>query len=229
MRILVVSDIHSNYTALSRVLSKARDFDAIFCSGDIVGYGPDPNECVETLMSLPAKCIAGNHDRAAVTGDVSRLNKYAAKAITINRELLRPRALRWLRSLLTNFKMKVKDKRIAVFHGSPDNPTWEYIYPPEATKRAEGYFIRTKADVIVHGHTHIPFTLKMGKKLFLNPGSVGQPRDSDSRASYAILEMKCGDIKVQINKVEYNVEEVASRILNLGIPHFLASRLSLGL
>lgn len=229
MRIMVVSDLHSNHTALSRVLSDAGDFDAVLCPGDVVGYGPDPNECVEALMRLPARCVAGNHDMAAVTGNVSHLNRYAAEAISINRELLRPRALQWLRGLPTHLQMEAEGRRIAVFHGSPDDPTWEYLYPPEAAERAEGFFIRTGADVIVHGHTHIPFVLRRGGSVFLNPGSVGQPRDGDPRASYAILEMEGGEVEATINRVEYEVEEVASRILDLGIPDFLASRLSRGL
>jgi putative phosphoesterase len=229
MKIIVVSDIHSNHTALSRVLGDAGDFDTVLCSGDVVGYGPDPNECVEELMRLPARCIAGNHDRAASTGDPSRLNRYAAEAISINRELLRPRALQWLRGLPTHLKMEAEGRRIAVFHGSPDDPTWEYVYPTEAAERAEGYFIRTGADIIAHGHTHIPFVLRKGRVVFLNPGSVGQPRDGDPRASYAILKIEGGEVEARINRVEYDVEEVASRIRDLGIPDFLASRLSRGL
>jgi len=229
MRILVVSDIHSNKTALSRVLSVASDFNVVLCSGDIVGYGPDPNECVEELMRLPARCIAGNHDRAAATGDTSRLNRYAVKAIAINREMLRPRPLQWLRGLPTHLQMEAEGRKIAVFHGSPDDPTWEYVYPNEATERAESYFNRTGADIIVHGHTHIPFTLTEGRSVFLNPGSVGQPRDGDPRASYATIEIEGGEVEARISRVAYDVEEVASRIQDLGIPEFLASRLSRGI
>jgi putative phosphoesterase len=229
LRFLVVSDIHSNLNALNQVLRDVRDFEVILCSGDIVGYGPNPIECVEVMMSQRAKCVIGNHDWAVTTGDISHLNQYAAEAIIINRRFLSPKAINWLGELPSYMKIEVENLKISVFHGSPENPMWEYISPSEAKQKAYYYFSKTGADIIILGHTHIPFIYQYNGKLLLNPGSVGQPRDGNPKASYLILEIENGKAKAQLKRVYYNIKEVASRIRKKGIPEILADRLSKGL
>lgn len=228
-RVLVISDVHCNLIALERVLEDAGSFDDAICAGDIVGYGPDPVECVEMIAKRGFKCVAGNHDLAAITGDKSHLNAYAAAAISIQRSLLKPRQSMWLGRLPSSISLDMGGLRMVVYHGSPSDPYWEYILPMEALYRAEEFFEATGADFLILGHTHIPFIHRFEGRVFLNPGSVGQPRDGDPRASYMLVDVDDDAVDVTHNRVEYDIEEVASRILRRGIPEFLAARLFSGL
>ena len=228
LRFLVVSDIHSNLPALERVLEDAGGFDSAICAGDVVGYGPDPGKCVEGLSGRNIKCVTGNHDYAAVTGDPSNLNEYAAEAIHINRRLLIDRQVEWLRSLPSSLSLEVEGVRISVFHGSPYQPLVDYIYPEEALQMAGGFFDDTGSDLLILGHTHVPYIHRFHERVLLNPGSVGQPRDGDPRASYMLVDIADGKIDVSHMRVSYDIEEVASRMRRLGLPEMLAIRLFSG-
>jgi putative phosphoesterase len=228
LKILIISDIHSNLTAFEGVLKDAGRYDMAICAGDIVGYGPDPKECVETIIRQNIRCVAGNHDVAIVSGDVSRFNAYAAEAIAVNRRLLGYQAQKWLRSLPHNLSLKFDEIKTAIFHGSPLDPINEYVFPQEAARRGEYYFELTGADLIILGHTHVPFIHRSGRYILLNPGSVGQPRDGDPRSSYMMVDIDDGEIKVSYMRVEYDIGEVASRMRHLGLPEMLAVRLYSG-
>ncbi|MFQ6054075.1 MAG: metallophosphoesterase family protein [Candidatus Bathyarchaeia archaeon] len=225
MRLLVVSDIHSNLTALRRVLEDAGRFDDAVCAGDIVGYGPGPGECVETAAELGFRCVAGNHDAAVVTGDTSGFNPYAAAAVAINECLLDGESRAWLRGLPTGLTMNVEGLRVVVVHGSPRDPLNEYIFPAEARPRAAEFLDLTGADLLILGHTHVPYVHGGDRRLLVNPGSVGQPRDGDPRASYMIIDLEGGAATVDHRRVEYDVEEVATRMRRRGLPEMLAVRL----
>ena len=227
-RLIVVSDIHSNHTALKQVLEDAGDFDAAICAGDIIGYGPEPRECIDTLKLHDFKCVKGNHDQAAVTADTTRLNPLAAEALTINRSLLEPKHMSWLGRLGANLTYDHANVKISVFHGSPQFPTDEYVYPSEAQRRAEEFLGATGADLLVLGHTHIPFVHLLEGRALMNPGSVGQPRDGDPRASYAIVDITEGGVEVSHRRVEYGIDETASRMRELRLPASLADRLYVG-
>lgn len=228
LRLLVVSDIHSNLTALEKVLEDAGGFDELICAGDVVGYGPDPGVCVETVKELGAVCVSGNHDFAASTGDSSNLNAYAEEAIAINRRLMNPGQAAWLGGLPRRFALNREGVAVAIVHGSPAYPLMEYVYPSEARMRAEEFFEATGADLLIMGHTHVPFIHRIGDRVLLNPGSVGQPRDGDPRASYMLVDLDDGGIEVKHVRVEYEIEAVAVRIRRLGIPEMLAARLFQG-
>ena len=228
MRILLVSDIHSNFQALESVLKDAGEFDLALNAGDIVGYGPDPRECIKLIRRLNIKSIAGNHDFAAVTENTFDFNPYAAKALSINRALLNDNDVSWLRSLPYVFHQSVEGVRISVYHGSPSNPLNEYIFPAEAERRVTDFLKYAKSDLLVLGHTHIPYVLKISKGFMVNPGSVGQPRDGNPRASYILLDVKDGVVEVEHRRVEYDVKEVAKRMEWLGLPRFLSLRLFSG-
>ena len=228
LRLLVVSDIHSNLTALERVLEDAWGFDGLICAGDVVGYGPDPGICVETVKKLGVLCVMGNHDYAASTGDSSNLNEYAAEAISINRRLMNPGQAAWLGGLSSRLTLDREGVAVAVVHGSPGYPLMEYVYPSEARMRAEEFFEATGAGLLIMGHTHVPFIHRSGDRVLLNPGSVGQPRDGDPRASYMLVDLSDGGIEVMHGRVEYDIEAVAARIRRLGIPEMLAMGLFQG-
>ncbi len=228
MRLLVVSDIHSNLTALQRVLEDAGSFDAAICAGDIVGYGPDPAKCIETITEKGFKCVAGNHDVAVVTGDVLGFNPYAAEAVSINRRLIDDGSRTWLRHLTMILKITVEGVRVVILHGSPRDPLNEYIFPMEARLLAAEFLRLTGADLLILGHTHVPYVQRSGLRLMVNPGSVGQPRDSDPKASYMIIDVEDGRVEIDHRRVEYDIDEVASRIRRHGLPNVLAVRLYYG-
>ncbi len=237
LRLLVVSDIHSNHAALRAVLDDAAPWDRCICAGDTVGYGPDPNECIGALRDNGFRCIMGNHDHEVITGDASspegapgnfRFNPRAARAIEINRGLLTPDSRAYLERLPTSLRLRVDGVNIAVYHGSPRAPLSEYVMPEEAKMRAAQLIAESDCHLLVLGHTHKPYAIEHGDALLLNPGSVGQPRDGDPRASYAIVEIAEGKIKSHIHRVKYDIKRTQDKMKRLGLPKTLATRLGLG-
>lgn len=241
MKILLISDIHSNIVALNTVLEDAGPVDAVWCIGDLVGYGPDPDACVTRIRELPnLLCIQGNHD-AAVSSlrNIERFNDDAEKAILITRSIISPPSVEFLQALPET----IETETALLVHGSPRNPIWEYILDSLTAKMAFAY---AKKDFIFVGHTHMPIgffhenkTDKMTKKLFkdgeklhlhdqmiLNPGSVGQPRDHDPRASYGIFNPE--EKTWQIHRVAYDIKSVQQRILEIKMPEKHGFRLTEG-
>ena len=242
MHILVISDIHGNLAALEAVLEAAteRGFDRVWCLGDVVGYGAAPNDCVEEVRNLEALCIAGNHDWAALDKiSLEDFNRDAMRASLWTRDQLRPESVSYLEG---QPEMRVQDD-FTLAHGSPRYPIWEYIQVPSV---AAANFAHFDTPYCLVGHTHVPVVfraldelrvemvfpsldafLSLGEeRLIINPGSVGQPRDGDSRASYALLDQETGAI--QFHRVEYPVRCTQTRIMEAGLPKRLADRLAFG-
>ena len=226
MKVLVVSDIHSNLAALDAVLDDAGRWDAAISAGDTVGYGPNPEECVERLYFKGFRCVAGNHDRAVSTVETDWFNDDAQEAIRINRGQLSWGSLGWLGKLPTELKIEFDGFKVSVYHGSPTEPLTSYIYPETAEVHAEEYLRLTDSDIILLGHTHIPYRIERKGRLMLNPGSVGQPRDGDPRASYLILETD--PLRAEHRRVEYSIDATAEAIDATGLPHRFATRLYSG-
>jgi predicted phosphodiesterase len=241
MRILVISDIHANLTALEAVLQSAGSFDAAWCLGDLVGYGPDPNECVERVRALPnLACVRGNHDDAvSSTGDLEEFNDDARRAALMTRRLITPENMSYLKSLPGTEEREA----VTLAHGSPRNPVWEYILE-KSTARQNFSCFRTNCAIV--GHTHFPMIfaldadehkvhafvplpdvpVTLAGRTILNPGSVGQPRDNDPRASYALLDP--GSMTWELRRVRYDVSAVQERIRQKGLPARGADRLADG-
>lgn len=241
MRILVISDIHGNHTALQTVLSDAGPVDAVWCLGDIVGYGPDPEACVQTILSLPNLiCILGNHDAAAVGKlDVITFNPEARYSIQWARKQLSDASIKFIESLP---QIVVKD-HITLTHGSPRSPIFEYLLDTYLATTNFGYFT---TDYCLIGHTHIPsqfimapgdeyaqliFPLDLGpkvleKRCIINPGSTGQPRDRDPRASYALFDPETNTWDYR--RVEYDIPEVQRRMRKVQLPERHVVRLAEG-
>jgi putative phosphoesterase len=217
MRILVVSDVHGNLTALEEVLCDAGKFDSVICSGDIVGYGPNPCECLDVLRGLKVRMVSGNHDRAA------------GRALQVHSDLLELGHKDFLKKLPERLKLNVGSIEMAIFHGSPREPFREYVYQSDAETHVDEFLRMTGTEIIILGHTHIPYVVRSGNGLIVNPGSVGQPRDGDPRASYTLIDMEKGKIEVTNSRVRYDIDLVASRIKMMGLPTSLVSRLYLGL
>jgi putative phosphoesterase len=226
LKVLVISDVHSNLAAFEAVLNDAGPCDAAISAGDTVGYGPNPEECVDRLYFKGFISVAGNHDKAVATVETDWFNDDAQDAIRINRGQLSGASLRWLGKLPTELKLELNGFNVSVYHGSPTEPLTSYIYPETAEALAEEYLRLTDSDILILGHTHIPYKIEKDSRLMLNPGSVGQPRDGDPRASYIILETN--PLKAEHRHVEYNIDSTAEAIDAAGLPHRFATRLYRG-
>ena len=248
MRIAILSDVHGNLAALEAVLRHAQaqaqgTIDAFWCLGDTVGYGPQPRECVALLRERGALLVAGNHDRAG-TGKMGteEFNPDAATAArwTIDRLGAEERA--YLESLPEVFLQG----EFTLVHGTLRRPIWEYLYSPEA---AQAHLERQQTPFGLVGHTHIPMLilerpqspngceisfledgtkvkLTRERKMVINPGSVGQPRDGDPRAAYAILDREADT--VALHRVEYHIEATQRLMEAARLPRWLIERLALG-
>lgn len=224
MRIGIIADVHSNLLALEVVIEKLemQDIHRIIHAGDVVGYNPYPNEVIDFLKSKGIESIKGNHDRATITSDTSWFNPAASEAVEWTRKRLFSEKIRYLSSLKDRMHFDMEGKRIAMIHGSPYDDD-EYVYPHEAHK---GMLLDADVDVLILAHTHVPFVRRFEGGMIVNPGSVGQPRDGDWRASFAILDSDTMDFKVF--RVVYDVETVISKIYEEGLPPFLGDRLRIG-
>ena len=242
MRVLVISDIHANYTALEAVLNDAGQVDETWCLGDLVGYGPDPNAVVELVREIPnLTCLLGNHD-VAVMGKMpyETFNGDARRALILHEKVLTADNMDFLRSLSTTKKVR-GDATLA--HGSPRDTLWEYVLNT-LTARLNFDHFDTPWCFIGHSHIQSFFVMEEGServnlgapnleqptnlrpRMILNPGSVGQPRDRNSRAAYAIYDTEARTW--QAHRVEYNVAEVQQRIREAGLPERHAIRLAEG-
>ncbi len=243
VQIGVISDIHSNLDALEVVLTAMQPIDQVWCLGDIVGYGPEPNECVARLAGLPKHlAVAGNHD-AAVTEQmgVDEFNPYAAAAARWTMEKLTPVA----RAYLLQLPVRLSSGEFTLAHGSPRNPLWEYVLGVGAARASFDHF---DGPFCLVGHTHIPSVFvqsgdgevrawriedegeiqldQPGCRFILNPGSVGQPRDEDPRAAYLLVDTERRSATWR--RVAYPVARTQEKMRRVGLPAKLVDRLTKG-
>jgi len=221
MRYGIVADIHGNLEALEAVLHGLEGkVDQIVCLGDIVGYGPNPNECCEILRKQNIPSVAGNHEKAT-TGELelTRFNKNAAAAILWTQKVLLPENLQYIKDLPLTLDLP----GFEIVHGSLVNPAEEYL-----TNLSEALptFELMKKTLLFVGHTHRPLNLEQEGKKIINPGSVGQPRDGDPRAAFIIYDDKTGE--AQLLRVNYDIEAVQNKMKAADLPQFLIERLSVG-
>lgn len=244
MRYAVFSDVHANLEALEAVVADAARHrpDAYVCLGDIVGYGPDPNECVERVRALRARAIAGNHDRAAVGEvDLETFTPVARAAIEWTQAMLEDDTRQFLASL----PLRIETPSFLAVHGSPRDPVEEYIFD---LPTALAVFSGSEFALCLVGHTHIPGVfilapdggvgarpltpeepIRMAEtsRYILNVGSVGQPRDGDPRASYLLLDD--AERTGALRRLDYPVAATQRKMTQRGLPLVLADRLSAGL
>ncbi len=229
MQFAVISDIHSNLEALEAVLKKIeRDgIKTVLCAGDIVGYGPNPNEAVDLVRSKCSAVVCGNHDANIDLHNIGWFSHAAAEALRWTRNNLSRENAEYLLGLKDRWKGHIGGRGIYMVHGSPKDRVYEYVYPDIPETRAREWLRNTRSNILILGHTHIPFIKKLGIRAIFNPGSVGQPRDGDSRAGYAIVNTK--QPFITIKRVEYGIEKTAEKIREAGLPLSLAERLFGGL
>jgi len=221
--VALLSDVHANLVALEAVLRDLPAVDAIWVMGDTVGYGPDPADTLALLRERGATIVAGNHDRAVATGEGLELFNLAARtAAKRHRSWLGSADLDTLASLPVTL---VPADGYAICHGSPRDPLWEYIFDARTATFAMARIAASRCCV---GHTHVPAMFRTGAgRVMVNPGSVGQPRDGDPRASYALLDV--ARAAVDFHRVDYDVGETQRRMRELKLPDILADRLAFGL
>ncbi|HEU5477604.1 MAG TPA: metallophosphoesterase family protein [Gaiellaceae bacterium] len=242
MRVAVVSDIHSNLHALEAVLAAidAEAPDELWCLGDLVGYGPRPNECCAAIADRADVCLGGNHDLAVRgTIDLSEFGGEAGIAATWTRGVLEPEA----QELLDRLEPEGAAHGVALYHGSARDPIWEYVL-------SDGTALATlelaSSPLVLVGHSHVALrVVQSGGELdggvaaadteleladvraLLNPGSVGQPRDGDPRAAYLLLDLD--EQRASFRRVEYDVALTQREMREAGLPEMLAARLEVGM
>jgi phosphoesterase, MJ0936 family len=220
MRVGLVSDIHGNLPALETVLADMPPVDRLLCAGDVVGYNPWPADCVERLRARSVPTVAGNHDRA-VFADRLRMNRMANARIEYAREQLTGDQRAWVRELPV--ERTACDGRVKVVHGHPDAPD-RYTYPDEFSGAMLG-----PETVLVLGHTHVQAHRTFDEGVVVNPGSVGQPRDGDPWAAYAVVDLSGEKAPaVEEHRVAYDVDRVAERVEAVGLPPRIGARLRTG-
>ncbi|SEO60740.1 phosphoesterase, MJ0936 family [Halogranum amylolyticum] len=215
MRLGVLSDIHANRVALEAVFADMPAVDGLVCAGDVVGYNPWPAECVAAVRDREIPTVQGNHDRAASTGSAFGFNGMARAGVDYAREQLDEEAVEWLGSLPT--ERTLADGRVKVVHGHPDDPD-HYTRPSEFDPELLG-----DEDVLVMGHTHVQHHERYDEGVVMNPGSVGQPRDGDKRAAYALLDLE--EMTVEERRVNYSVRAVIDAVREAGLPERIGTRL----
>ena len=240
MRVAVISDVHANRHALDAVLAAIDDehVDAVWCLGDTVGYGPQPNECCTLVDRRADVCLVGNHDLVAIgVLSVSDFNEDAAAAALWTGERLTQDS----RAFLERLAPRSECEGVELFHASARDPVWEYILSEEA---ALGTFAATTAPLVLVGHSHVALALmlddddvagglasggaeiELSGRWVLNPGSVGQPRDGDPRAAWLLLDLETRT--ASFRRVAYPVEQTQAEMRTAGLPNLLASRLARG-
>lgn len=244
LRAAVISDIHSNRHALEAVLQAvdAAGVDEIWCLGDMVGYGAEPDACTALIRERSSVCLVGNHDLAVLGAlDISTFSEAAAAAVDWTRGNVSAETLEFLASL----DPAASRSGIGLFHASPRDPVWEYVL---STDQAEAGFEAQEERVGLIGHSHIAlfFVRAPGARGYaqgaqaadgaeieiaegdwlLNPGSVGQPRDGDPRAAW--LELDTEAWLARYHRVDYDIEGAAAAITAAGLPNLLAERLEVG-
>lgn len=239
MKYAIIADIHANLEALKVVLNDANEQHCTHyaCLGDVVGYNANPKECLDLIRGMAMPCVKGNHDEyCSVNASLEGFNPHAAEAVNWTRQQLSDEDAQWLRELryirlVSNF---------SIVHATLDGPQrWGYVFDKLA---AAASFTYQNTNVCFFGHTHVPvafvkdsqvrggtyskFHVEVGKKYFVNVGSVGQPRDGNPKASYVIYDLN--DSTIEMRRLDYDIALAQAKIRAAGLPERLADRLAYG-
>ena len=227
---LLLSDIHGNADALRAVVEKVGKWDALWILGDLVDYGPEPHIVVDLVRELkPDLILMGNHDNAVAYGvdcmcapELHDLSEYTRREVSYR--LLSSEQIAWLRSLPKMAQLTAGSARVYAVHGSPRNPLYGYLKPDLPVEEIllaltpSPIAVKPKpvaADVVLVGHTHLQFDLGVGRTRVVNPGSVGQPRDGDPRAAYALIDLDNWSVK--LGRVEYDIWKTVRKLERLSL------------
>jgi predicted phosphodiesterase len=233
MRIAIISDIHANLEALQKAFEiiDKKNIDEIVCLGDVVGYGADPNQCIELVRERTKYVLLGNHDEAAIDLSLTlSFNQYARRAAHWTNENLTEANVEFLRAL--PLRLDLWD--LTFVHSTPRNTEqWDYIF---SAFEAEKYFDAFSTKICFIGHSHVPgiycedgttYTVKSNLRYIINVGSIGQPRDGDARLSFGIMDTEKWEY--EHIRSEYENYSAAAKIMQSGLPRYLAERLLVGM
>ncbi|WP_255197683.1 metallophosphoesterase family protein [Halorarius litoreus] len=220
MRIGLISDVHGNLPALETVLDDMPPVEQVVCAGDVVGYNPWPRECLERVRETCSVVVQGNHDRNVETPARYEHNEMAHAGLQLAREELTDEQRDWLAALPP--RDDVETYRLVHSHPDPEK-LGRYVRPRQFSK-LRPYL--DEYDGLVLGHTHVQHEAMVDGRLIVNPGSVGQPRDNDPRAAYAVLDTDTNE--VELRRVEYDIDRVITRVEELGLPTRTGTRLLSG-
>lgn len=223
MKIAVISDIHGNIYALMRALEDIEDnkVDTIICLGDLVGYGPHPNEVISMIKRRNILCLKGNYDVSVVDGSYTYIRENSINSFSLPWAVDELRAANkfYLNSLPTSLTLEFEDKKILFLHGSP-NAINEYLL--EGNDNTASIMENLKEDALVCAHTHIPSIKKFGNKLFINDGSIGKPKIGRPNPTYCLIEVeKNKPIKAEIKEITYEVKRIVKDMTMLKFPESL--------
>jgi putative phosphoesterase len=235
-RVAVITDVHANLPALEAVLEaiERTGVDAVYCGGDLVGYGPHPNEVCRLIEARGIPTIYGNYDYA-IGRDLEDCGcayrdqhdrELGEQSVAWTLEHTDPRSKEFMRGLPFDLRFELGEKRVRLVHGSPRKVN-EYLFADKPARTFERIATGADCDVLVFGHTHQPWIREYGDVLFVNCGSVGKPKDGDPRASFALLQLDDGEFRASIDRVEYDAEAVAREVTAAGLPSEYAEKLVL--
>ena len=236
MTTAIISDIHGNLESLNRVLEylKENEISEIYCLGDVVGYGPNPNECVELIKENCKAVLMGNHDYAAIgLANIEYFNEYAKISTYWTQDILSDENLEYLKSLPFTYSTE----KYHLVHASPKNPSnWDYVLSVNDAKQQIREF---DTNICFIGHSHVPvifsdsdyyrkknFLFAQDQKYLVNVGSTGQPRDGDPRTCFVLYDDEQNS--VEYVRLDYDIQKSYNKIINAGLPVFLAERLLKG-
>jgi putative phosphoesterase len=233
-RVAVITDIHANLPALEAALSRIDEdgVDQIYCGGDLVGYGPEPNEVCGLIETRGIPTIYGNYDWAIARDDedcgcayVDRHDREIGQlSVDWTLENTDQRSKDFMRELPFDLRFELGGRRVRLVHGSPRKVN-EYLFDDKPAKTFERIAAGADCDVLVFGHTHKPWVREYGGVLFVNCGSVGKPKDGDPRAGFAVLGSNSNGVDVEIVRVPYDADTVAAEMRTVGLPDELADKL----
>ena len=234
MKIAIFSDVHGNAIALESVLDdiNSRGIDLVFCGGDLVGYGAYPNEVINLIRKYRVPTIMGNYDDGVGFSKSDcgcvytdpRLKELGQFSLDWTKKQVNFENRAFLRSLLERIQFTVCGKKVLIVHGSPRRIN-EYLYADRPEESALSMFDEEKVDIIICGHTHLPYTRVINSKCLINVGSIGKPKDGDQRAAYTVLRLTESSLETEVIRVKYDVERMAQAIETSGLPREFAMAL----
>jgi len=237
-KLAFISDIHSNLEALKSVLEdiKKEDVDKIYCLGDLVGYGPNPNEVIEIIKENKITTVMGNYDDAVgnekdncgCSYNPGRETEVGDESLSWTIRMTSSENKKFLKNLPKKLSLEIEGVTILLVHGSPLNYLLEYVKPEIDAERLKIIAKSVEEEIIITGHTHLMMAKHLFGKTILNPGSVGRTKDGKSGATYLIIEIDKGVFNYKFKFVEYEVKKTVEKIIKVGLPVELATVLTLG-
>ena len=223
MRIAIISDVHANFAALEAI---EESYDFLLCLGDLVDYGPQPREAIRWVQERAWKVIQGNHDHALAYDADCRCALVMKVASTTTRawhtQILSPEEKAYLHKLPLNEDFELDGARFFLAHASPAGDLYKYLRPEVSDEELATEIQGIEADFICIGHTHLPMLRHLGRTTIVNPGSVGQPRHGDPRASYVVWE----DGEIHFHSVPYEINKTIARLMQTPLPNSVVIQLA---